>query len=159
MGQTVEHDTIIIREKLGASAEEVFAAWEDPKARVVWGVPSDDEAIAFLENDFRVGGLDVHQCGQKGDLRFRVETRYHDIRRPDLLLFTERVSTGDMLLSASLITVAMKEQDNATELSVTVQVTSMVGMDMIEATRGGWQASLVRLSGYLERSQREQFGA
>ncbi|QUS54679.1 SRPBCC family protein [Pseudovibrio brasiliensis] len=159
MGQTVEHDTIIIREKLEASAEEVFAAWEDPKARMVWGVPSDDEAIAFLENDFRVGGLDVHQCGQKGDLRFRVETRYQDIRRPDLLLFTERVSTGDMLLSASLITVVLKELGSATELGVTVQVTSMVGADMIEATRGGWQASLARLAGYLERSLREQSGA
>ncbi|KZK83878.1 hypothetical protein PsW64_02045 [Pseudovibrio sp. W64] len=155
VSQMITHDTIEICAVLEASAADVFSAWEEPKARMVWGVPSDDEVIEFLENDFRVGGLDIHQCGQKGDLRFRVETRYHDIRAPDCLLFTELVSTSDMLLSVSLIAVVMEEQGGATELRVTIQVTSMVGADMIEATRGGWQASLAQLAGYLESSKRE----
>ena len=75
----------------------MFLAWEDPKARLQWGPPSDDEALEFLENDFRVGGLDVHLCGKRGDLRFRVETRYYEVERPHRLLFTERVSMDGVL--------------------------------------------------------------
>ena len=65
MNDALVHDTIMITKIINAPAERIFSAWEDPAARSQWGPPSDDEAIEFLENDFRVGGVDIHQCGQR----------------------------------------------------------------------------------------------
>ncbi len=147
---TLTHDTITIERTINASAQQVFNAWADPTARSQWGPPSDDEAIEFLENDFRVGGKDVSLCGQKGDLRFQVDTVYHDIQEPLRLLFTERVSTDDNLLCVSLITVQFTETGKATELYLTIQVASLVGEDMIAGNRGGWEAALTNLADYLK---------
>ncbi|WP_445357186.1 SRPBCC family protein [Microbulbifer sp. ANSA002] len=155
MSQQLSHDTISISKTIKAPAEQVFSAWENPKARSIWGAPSKDEAVEFIENDFRVGGLDVHRCGQKNDLQFRVETHYYDISKPHLLLFTERVYTDDSLLSASLITVAISQNKRATELQVTIQITSLVGLGMIDGTRNGWQCALSNLAAYLEATRVE----
>ncbi len=140
------HQTIAISRMVDAPTDAVFAAWEDPQARSQWGPPSDDEALAFVETDFRVGGTDVHLCGPKGDLRFRVETRYYDIERPARLVFTERLSTGDALLSASLVSVAIGGNGRSTKLDLTVQIASAVGRDMIVGTRTGWEAALSNLA-------------
>jgi uncharacterized protein YndB with AHSA1/START domain len=148
-GRALIHDTINIEKTINASTQQVFTAWTDPAARSAWGPPSDDEAIEFLESDFRVGGRDVSLCGQKGDLRFRVETVYHDIQQPLRLLFTERVSTADNLLCVSLITAEFVEAGDATKLELTVQVASLVGETMIKGNRGGWEAALNNLGGYL----------
>ena len=150
MSDPLIHDTIVISKTINASVEQVFSAWEDPKARSQWGPPSDDEALEFLENDFRVGGRDVHQCGQKGDLRFQVETHYYHISRPHRLVFTERVSTHSALLSASLISVAIDDNEGAAKLEVTIQVASLVGADMIDGTRGGWRAAIEKLRKFSE---------
>lgn len=143
------HETITISRTIKASLERVFKAWAEPDARVIWGPPSEDEAIEFVECDFRIGGRDVHVCGQQGELRFRVETLYHDIQVPLRLLFTERVSTDDATLCASLITVEFAEAGNATKLELTVQVASLVGKEMITGNSGGWNAALNNLDSYL----------
>ncbi len=146
---TLIHDSITIERTINASAQQVFNAWADPIARSKWGPPSDDEAIEFLETDFRVGGKDVHLCGQKGDLHFRVDTIYYDIQEPSCLLFTERVSRGDHLLCVSLITAQFSESGAATKIDLTVQVASFVGENMIVGTRGGWKSALDNLGKYL----------
>ena len=106
--------------------------------------------MEFVEVDFRVGGKDVHVCGQKGDLRFRVETSYHDIQEPTRLLFTERVSAGDNTLCASLVTVDLAETSEGTRLDLTVQVASLVGEQMLTGNRNGWEAAIENLRHHLE---------
>ncbi|WP_444959555.1 SRPBCC family protein [Microbulbifer sp. VVAC002] len=150
MSQDLSHDTISISKRIKAPRERVFSAWEDPQARSIWGPPSEDEAIEFLENDFREGGIDVHRCGQSSDLRFRVETHYYEIRRPHRLLFTERVTTDGSPLSISLISVEIGNSESMTELKVTIQIASLVGSGIIEGTRNGWQRALSNLTAYLE---------
>ena len=142
------HETMTISRMIKASLEQVFNAWADPKARTLWGSPSKDEALEFIENDFRVDGRDVHLCGQKGDLRFRVETFYHDIQKPSRLLFTERVSTGKNTLCASLITVDFAEAKDGTRIDLMIQVASLVGGDLIAGNRGGWNAALDNLEDF-----------
>lgn len=142
------HDTIKITREIAGSPDLVFAAWADPGARAVWGPPSKEEAMAFLETDFRVGGRDVHVCGMKDDLRFRVETFYHDIQNASRLLFTERVSAGNAVLGASLITVELSQAGQATRLDLTVQVVSLVGGDLVAGNRNGWNAALANLDDY-----------
>jgi len=139
------HETIAISKRIKACPDAVFSAWQSPKARSEWGPPSVDEAIQFLETDFRVGGRDISLCGLRDDLRFRVEATYYAIEQPGLVVFTERVSTEDALLSVSLITVAMTNADADTQLDLTVQIASLVGAGMIDGARGGWDAALSNL--------------
>ena len=144
------HETIAINRKINASPDQIFSAWADPKAREQWGPPSDDEAIQFLENDFRVGGWDISLCGPKDDLRFRVETVYHHIEAPSRLLFTESVSTDEQLLSASLVTVNLTEiDDRITVLNLTIQIASLVGEEMVAGHQAGWDAAITNLTAYL----------
>lgn len=145
------HETIATSRTIKASLEQVFKAWADPEARTIWGPPSNDEAIEFVENNFRVDGKDVHLCGQRGDLRFRVETFYHDIQKPLRLLFTERVSTGENTLCASLITVEFAEAKEGTKICLTIQVASLAGEEMIAGNRGGWNAALDNLEDFLAK--------
>lgn len=146
---TLIHEQIAIAVAINASAQRVFDAWADPAARSVWGPPSGDEAIEFLATDFRIGGRDVSRCGQRGDLRFRVESEYHDIRAPLRVLFTERVSTDGTLLCVSLVTAQFSAIGAATRLDLTAQVASLVGEDMITGNRGGWESALSNLKAYL----------
>lgn len=155
MNGSLFHDTFTISWTIHAPAEKLFAALDDPTARNKWGPPSDDEAIALLENDFHVEGLDVRRCGQKSDLRFPVEARYYEISRPHRLSFTERVSTDDRPLSTSLITVAIADNGSMTELDITIQIASLVGWAMIDGTRTGWQIAASKLATHLETSTRE----
>ncbi len=150
---SVAHGTIAICRTTKASLEQVFNAWADPEARTIWGPPSSDEAVKFVENDFSVGGKDVHYCGQKGDLRFRVETLYHDIQNPRRLLFSERVSTDESILCASLITVDLADVNEGTKLYLTIQVASLVGEEMIAGNRGGWNGALDNLEEYFASSK------
>lgn len=145
MSDLLVHETIAISRRIKASPDAVFSAWQSPKARSQWGPPSVDEAIQFLETDFRVGGRDISLCGPRDDLRFRVEATYCAIEQPDLVVFTERVSTEDALLSVSLITVAMTNADAGTQLDLTVQIASLVGGGMIDGARSGWNAALFNL--------------
>ena len=148
----VAHETITTSRPLKASPEQVFQAWADPAARTMWGPSSKDDALEFVEVDFRVGGKDIHICGPKGDLRFRVETSYHEIHEPTRLLFTEHVSAGGTTLCASLVTVDLAEAGAGTKLDVTIQVASLVGEPMLEGNRSGWQAALENLRRHLEES-------
>lgn len=149
MNPSLAHETITIDRTIKASPEIVFEAWAKPEARAIWGVPSEDEALEFIENDFRAGGMDVHMCGQKGDLRFRVETLYHEIQEPLRLLFTERVSTSGNILCASLVAVDLAKAGASTRLILTVQIASLVGAEMIEGNRGGWNSALANLEMFL----------
>ena len=83
-----------------------------------------------------------------------METHYHDISAPHRLLFTERVSTEGTLLSVSLVTVAIDGRAEASELDVTIQIASMVGTDMIDGTRGGWERALAQLGEYAAKRGR-----
>lgn len=153
MNSSLAHDTISIRRAIHASPEIVFQAWKDPVARSTWGSPSDDEAVEFIANDFRVGGMDIHHCGPVGDLRFRVETRYHAIDCPKRLLFTESVSTGNALLSVSLVTVDISQARNAAQLDLTIQIASLVGTEMVAGSRAGWNAAIANLDSQLASAE------
>lgn len=147
--RSVEHGTFVLERAYAAPPAEVFAAWADPAARMRWSAPSPDQGIEYLETDFCVGGRDISRCGPVGDLRFRVEARYHDIVADRRIVFTEGVAHEDTRLSVSLITIVFAAEGGGTRLTLTDQVTALDGSDMVAGSKAGLGAALDNLDEYL----------
>ncbi len=148
-GRSTEHETFVLERVYDAPPTRVFAAWADPAARAQWSAPSADQGIEYLATDFRVGGRDVSRCGPAGDLRIRVEARYHDIVADRRLVFAESVAFEETPLSVSLITVVFAAEGAGTRLTLTDQIAALDGSDMVAGSKAGLGAALENLDGYL----------
>lgn len=145
----VVHDTIRLKQTFHASAAAVFNAWANPMARQIWAPPSKDQGIVFERADFRPGGVDVARCGPKGNLYFKVEVQYLKIVPDALIMFTEKVSKDDVLLSTALICAVLSPVDEGSELELIMQLTSLCGSDIIKGYQLGWTSALGNLARHL----------
>src|SRR5579862_9760082 len=143
-----QHATITLEHSYPAPPERVFAEFADPVARARWSAPSND-ALIYDEADFRVGGKDAFRCGPKGDLRFFGETRYLHIVPNERVVSSETVDVDGQRLAIALTTLDFEPRDEGTNLTVTVQVVSFGGPDMIHGYESGNKSALKNLSQYL----------
>lgn len=147
----VNHDTIVFERVYEAAPPRVFAAFASPEARMRWGVPSANAGLAYDTTDFRVGGVDIGRCGPRGNLIYRVETRYHDIVPERRIVLCEVVSQDGNLLCFALITVEFLPEGSSTRLILTDQVAAFGGKSMIEGHRAGHAGALDNLATELSR--------
>jgi uncharacterized protein YndB with AHSA1/START domain len=143
------HGTVSVARTVDAPAERVYPAFVDARQREAWSAPSDTAVVIYDETDFRVRGRDVARCGARSDPRFRVHTEYINIVPNQRIVSTERIDEGDKLLAANLTTMEFSPAGNSTRVSVTVQVTSFVGEQMISNTEAGYGGSLANMARYL----------
>ena len=146
---SVVHDTILLEHIYAFPVSDV--AWKDPAARIVWGPPSDSEALEYESTDYRVGGSDVLRCGSKGNLNFHVETVYLDIVHEARVVNTETVSNEGGILSAALLTTEFEAVEPGTRLRLAIQIASFVGEGMVTGNREGNQIAMANLDRYLQR--------
>jgi len=139
-------ETIVMERVYRASPARVFAAWGDVEARKRWGRPSPDVIIVYDRADFRVGGLDDSRCGTPDDLRFRAVVRYLEITQDRRIIFAEHVSEAGQSRAASLITVDVTPKDAGTLLTLTMQISSIDGPEMLQGYRQGWEPALDNLA-------------
>lgn len=150
-GVSVAHETLVFERRLRASPDAVFAAYADVDARARWSAPSATAAVVYSSADFRVDGTDAFRCGRSDDLRFAGVVRYVDIRDGRRIVYCEVIATSDAPLSASLVTWELSADGSGTRLVVTDQVTSFVGMDMIDGSRSGMNGALDNLVAFTDR--------
>jgi uncharacterized protein YndB with AHSA1/START domain len=148
-----DHGTVVVERTIHQPVSRVFAAYADAEQRAKWGAPSETAVFLYEEADFRVGGRDVARCGAKDDPRFRVESRYVDIKPDQRIVTADTVHENTKLLSANITTVEFSDLSVGTHVKVTVQVASLVGDGMIENTRSGNAGSLAKMAQYLEQVQ------
>ena len=148
MNDTLQHATITLQHSYSAPLERVFSEFADPVARTRWSAPSDDVLI-YDEADFRIGGKDVYRCGPKADPKFRGETRYLDIVPNARVVSSETVDMGGERLAVALTTLDFEPTEDGTNLTVTIQVLSFVGPDMIHSYESGNKSALKNLSQHL----------
>lgn len=139
-------ETVVMERTYRASPARVFAAWSDVEARKRWGRPSPDVIIVYDRADFRVGGVDDSRCGTPDDLRFRAVVRYMEITQDRRIVFAEHVTESGEARAASLITVDFEPEDASTRLTLTLQISSIDGPEMLEGYRQGWEPSLDNLA-------------
>ncbi|HWZ99365.1 MAG TPA: SRPBCC family protein [Candidatus Dormibacteraeota bacterium] len=148
MNDKLQHATITLQHSYSAPVERVFSEFADPTARARWSASSND-ALIYDEADFRIGGRDVFRCGPKGDPKFRGETRYLDIVSNARVVSSETVDADGQRLAVALTTLKFESTEDGTNLTVTVQMVSFVGPDMIHGYESGNNSALKNLSLHL----------
>jgi uncharacterized protein YndB with AHSA1/START domain len=138
----------MLEHSYSAPVERVFSQFADPVARAGWSAPSE-EVLVYDESDFRVGGKDVFRCGPNGNSKFRGETRYLQIVPNKRVVSSETLDTDDHLLAIALTTLEFEPTKDGTKLTVTVQIVSFVGPDLIRGYESGNKSALKNLSQHL----------
>jgi ketosteroid isomerase-like protein/uncharacterized protein YndB with AHSA1/START domain len=145
---TLQHATIRLQHSYPAPPERVFSEFADPVARARWSAPSKD-ALIYDETDFRLGGKDVFRCGPKGDPKFRGETRYLNVVTNARVVSSETLDVEGQRLAVALTTLDFEPTEEGTNLTVTIQIVSFVGPDMIHGYESGNKSALKNLSVHL----------
>ena len=148
MSGTLQHVTIKLQHSYPASPERVFSEFAGPVARARWGAPSKD-ALIYDETDFRLGGKDVFRCGPKGAPKFSGETRYLNIVTNARVVSSETLDVEGQRLAVALTTLDFEPTEVGTNLTVTIQIVSFVGPDMIRGYESGNRSALENLSLHL----------
>jgi uncharacterized protein YndB with AHSA1/START domain len=141
MTEKLHHATIKVEHAYSASVERVYQEFANPQARAKWSAPSND-ALVYDESDFREGGRDVFRCGPANDLRFLGTTTYQAIVPNRHVISTETVAEGDTCLAVALNTLEFEPTGEGSHLTVTIQIVSFVGPEMIRAYESGNRAAL-----------------
>ena len=150
MNSKPQHATIKLEHSYAAPLERVFSEFADPVARARWSAPSND-ALIYDEADFRVGGKDVFRCGPKGNPKFRGETRYLHIVPNARVVSSETVDMDGQRLAVALTTLDFEPTDDGTNLTVTLQIVSFAGPDMIHGYESGNKSALNNLAQHLNK--------
>jgi uncharacterized protein YndB with AHSA1/START domain len=148
MNHKLQHATITLQHSYPAPPERVFSEFADPAGRARWGAPSED-ALIYGEADFRIGGKDVFRCGPKGEPKFHGETRYLDIVPNGRVVSSETLEAGGQRLAVALTTLDFEPTGEGTKLTVTIQIVSFVGPDVIRGYESGNTSALQNLSEHL----------
>ncbi len=145
------HETLTFERWLEASSTEVFDAYVDVERRTRWSTPSDSAVFVYLENDFRVGGIDRFRCGDQHAPQYSGSVRYEDIVPGERIIYSETIEAGGERLSVALVSWEFRSEGSGTRLRVTVQIASLVGADMIAGNKTGMDAALENLVALLAR--------
>lgn len=151
MDASLAHRTLTFERHSPAAPARVFAALADPAQRAVWASPSDTATFFYEAADFREGGEDRFRCGSREAPQFTGRTRHALIRPEVAVVSTEVVEAGGQPLMASLITTRLEPQRGGTRITMTVQITSFHGEEMIAGTETGTNAALDNLVAFTTR--------
>ena len=134
---------IRITRLLPATAEEVFAAWTDPRRLQEWMCP-EDRTVASVTLDLRVGGrFQIVMRGENSDIAHIGE--YREIHPPKRLVFTWQ--SAGTLQQETLVTVELFQRGKQTEL---VLVHELLPNEHSAAQhKNGWQSIVEKLGRFL----------
>jgi uncharacterized protein YndB with AHSA1/START domain len=153
MADNPQHATITFERSYSASPERVFAAFANPAARAQWSAGPND-AFFYDHTDFREGGRDQFRCGPKNDPKLRGETIYHQIVPNKRVISTETLDADGQRMAVSLTTLEFEPTTDGTNLKLTVQLVSLVGLAMIAGYESGNKTALENLARYLAANPR-----
>lgn len=141
-------ETLHLSTHIARPAGAVWAAFANTEAREQWGAPVG-EALVYDFDEFRTGGSARYRCGTPGELQFCATVDYVAIEEARFAVHTDTVWHGENLLATGLVTWAFSEAPEGTTVSITAQVVSFVGTDMIEGNRNGHRIALEQLRAFL----------
>jgi uncharacterized protein YndB with AHSA1/START domain len=143
--EALKHATLVFERTCAAPVARVFAAFANPVERASWGTPSENAILVYDQADFRVGGRDIFRCGSKENPEYRGITTYYDVVPNQRIISSETMEMGDAKLLIRMSTTVLEPANTRTKITVTVQLISLAGDDMLEGAETGYSASLDNL--------------
>lgn len=140
--------TMRFERRIAAPVEQVWGAYADLDRRAVWSVP-EGEAVIYDASDFTPGGVDEYRCGPPDDLASHVTTRYHQIDAPHLHVASNEIRRNGEAMAVDLSQWVLRSDGESTIVTIIVQVTSLVGDEMLDGYRNGHERTLDHLEKYL----------
>lgn len=145
MKDEILHATKRFERLCASSVEEVFTAFADPAIRLSWGAPSEKTGFLYERTEFREGGQDIFLCGNKLKPEYRGITTYLSIKHAEHIISSEVVDLDGRTLLVTLSTTIFESHGQTTKVTVTAQLTSLVGDTMLQGADKGHHASLDNL--------------
>lgn len=147
--RSVQHDTFTIERALKASPEQVFHAWANPEVKRRWFPEGPGWEVTEYEADFRVGGRETSDFRQSNGPLYRNDTVYLDIVPSQRIVFAYTMASDGERISASLASVEIRPDGEASKLTFTEQAAFLDGRDKPEYREAGWGSLLDALDASL----------
>lgn len=144
----VLHTTLHVDRRLPAPIDRVWEAYADVEQRRHWSVPPGDE-VEYEASDFTVGGTDRYRCGPPGELVNQVTTRYLSVDAPHSFVAVNELRRDDAPVACDITRWLLTADGDATIVSMVVQVTSLVGADVLAGYESGHELTLQHLQDFL----------
>ena len=141
----LKHDTLTLTKTIAAPPTSLFPLMTQPDYRAEWGAPTENTRLDIVEADIRPGGRELSRCGPADNPEFEVTTDFHHLEAPSLLTFTETIRIEGAPISCGLCTVEIAPEGPGTRLTVTAQLSSLIGDEMAAGYTEGWTAALANL--------------
>ncbi|TDR39999.1 uncharacterized protein YndB with AHSA1/START domain [Tahibacter aquaticus] len=150
---SVAHAQFTLQRVYPVSPERVFRAWADPAAKNRWFVEGEGWEITEYSHDFRVGGRERGRFAQKqGDPVYTDETVYFNIVPQQRIVLGYSMARDGTPISASLLTVELRAEGDATRLILTEQGAFLDGHDATQTRELGWSELLSALGKEVARA-------
>jgi uncharacterized protein YndB with AHSA1/START domain len=143
--------TLSFSRDVAAPVATLWQAWTAPAARAVWSPPAPGVTVEILEADSRVGGREISVCRSEGTPDVGVEVRWLELQSGLVSVISEVVSSRGAVDSVALVTANFSGDDSASQVTVTVQLSSQAE-DMVAGYEFGYGGGLANLAGVAERT-------
>ena len=143
--------TLTFTRHVAAPATTLWQVWTAPAARAVWSAPSPRVTVEYLEADPRVGGREISLCRVDGQPDIRCDAGWLVMQPGQRSVTYEVISSEGVTQSAALVTADLATTGDGSQLTVTVQLSSLAE-DMEAGYRQGFDAGLANLAGVTERT-------
>jgi uncharacterized protein YndB with AHSA1/START domain len=147
----VVHSTFRLERHYKASPARVFQAFADPAAKRRWFLEVEGFEIFEYRPAFEVGATEFYRFRFGQGAEMTNVTSYQDIVPDRRLVFCYRMTIGGAIMSASLTTIELMEQDGGTLLIHTEQGTYLDGSDNGTGREEGTRWALGRLAKEVEK--------
>ena len=142
----MDFDTLTFNRRIACPPDRLFHLLTDRQARETWGAPGEGIVMRIDAFDMRPGGHELSVCGPADHPEFRVRSDFHVIDAPHRLICTETLDMGEGPASISLVTHLIAADGDASHLTVTLQIASLIGPDMVAGYEEGWTGGLDNLT-------------
>ncbi|HWY90840.1 MAG TPA: SRPBCC family protein [Solirubrobacteraceae bacterium] len=142
--RSAAHSTFVLERDYDASADRVFAAWADKRAKGQWFGPSEGEH----ELDFSEGGRERLLADVHGAV-YTYEALYQDIVPDERIVFTYNMERDGRRISVSVTTVELLPSGEKTRLRYTEQGVFLDGEDKPDLREQGTKEMLENLAAAL----------
>lgn len=146
--RSVAHGGFTIERVFDASPARVFRAFADPKQKVRWACHED---WRMVEDDIRVGGMEVSRGGEPGGPVYTFRGLYQDIVENERMVISYTMDRDERRVSVSTMTLEFAAAGAGTKLTFTDWGAFLDGLDTPKEREHGSGVGLDNLAAHLAR--------